>query len=60
MSEFTAEQAAALARFEAAAPAPESFDATAALRRVLALAAKHEDCCGYVTSTLLRKAIEQS
>jgi hypothetical protein len=48
-----------LERWEAAPDAPESFDATAALRRVLALADHHEECCGYVTVGSLRAAIKR-
>lgn len=36
--ELTAKEAATLARFEAAPPAPESFDAHAAIRRVMKVA----------------------
>lgn len=55
--DFTPAQAAKLAEFDAMPPAPESFDATAAVRRVLALADHHEDCCGTVNIDSLREAV---
>lgn len=36
-------EAAVVAHFDASAPAPESFDATAALQRVLSLANDYDD-----------------
>jgi hypothetical protein len=49
------------ARFDKAPAAPESFDATAAVRRVLALAdelASHRAGWDYEVAVLIRRAVE--
>ena len=57
MRDFTAAEQARLDAIEAAPAAPESFDATAALRRVLALMDEHAVCCGHVSIGRLRDAV---
>jgi hypothetical protein len=54
---YLAFEADVLDHFDNRPPAPESFDATAALRRVLALADGHEGCCGTVNIASLREAV---
>lgn len=53
-----------IADLEAAPPAPESFDATAALRRIVALCDAADDQpdgyeCRFIATNLIRDAIEQ-
>lgn len=50
-TELSAEERAVVERFEDAPPAPESFDASAALRRVLALADHLEEKAKAVCAT---------
>jgi hypothetical protein len=57
LRDFTDAEKARLDAIEAAPAAEESFDATAALRRVLALADEHADCCQFVAIGDLRRAV---
>jgi len=57
LRDFTAAEQDRLDAIEAAPAAPESFDATAALRRVQALADYHAECCEFVAVGDLRRAL---
>ena len=57
--ELSENEAATLARFEAAPPEPESFDAHAAVRRVMKLADEFDQSDSYkIIGRLIREAVE--